>query len=215
MQGLSRRALLDVFAEVRESFGVEFFVGVRDEKRPVAARRVREERAGLAARVGHARQAQMGRGLAQRVGNRQRRLWFAHPRCPSLALRVVRRPLVLVAARRAWPRARCVGYNSGNRGKIKIHVRAGLAPQVFARARGAALSRREKDEGRVPLRRYALRIVRSAHQGDSRRHGGRAPRRRDLQRQNTVQQATLIKKIQDLGYRATVGYKQRGAANNG
>jgi copper chaperone CopZ len=33
--------------------------------------------------------------------------------------------------------------------------------------------------------------------------------------ENTVQQATLIKKIQDLGYNATVGDRQRGAANNG
>jgi copper chaperone CopZ len=33
--------------------------------------------------------------------------------------------------------------------------------------------------------------------------------------ENTVQQATLIKKIQDLGYNATVGDQQRGATNNG
>lgn len=33
--------------------------------------------------------------------------------------------------------------------------------------------------------------------------------------QNTVQQTTLIKKIQDLGYTATVGDQQRGATNNG
>jgi copper chaperone CopZ len=33
--------------------------------------------------------------------------------------------------------------------------------------------------------------------------------------ENTVQQATLIKKIQDLGYNATVGDRQRGATNNG
>ena len=33
--------------------------------------------------------------------------------------------------------------------------------------------------------------------------------------ENTVQQATLIKKIQDLGYRATLGDQRRGAANNG
>lgn len=30
-----------------------------------------------------------------------------------------------------------------------------------------------------------------------------------------VQQATLIKKIQDLGYQATVGDQQQGATNNG
>lgn len=30
-----------------------------------------------------------------------------------------------------------------------------------------------------------------------------------------VQQATLVKKIQDLGYQATVGDQQRGATNNG
>ena len=30
-----------------------------------------------------------------------------------------------------------------------------------------------------------------------------------------VQQATLIKKIQDLGYQATVGDQQQGASNNG
>lgn len=33
--------------------------------------------------------------------------------------------------------------------------------------------------------------------------------------ENTVQQATLVKKIQDLGYNATVGDRQRGAASNG
>jgi copper chaperone CopZ len=33
--------------------------------------------------------------------------------------------------------------------------------------------------------------------------------------ENTVQQTTLIKKIQDLGYTATVGDRQQGAANNG
>jgi len=33
--------------------------------------------------------------------------------------------------------------------------------------------------------------------------------------ENTVQQATLIKKIQDLGYKATLGDQRRGAANNG
>ena len=32
---------------------------------------------------------------------------------------------------------------------------------------------------------------------------------------NVVQQATLIKKIQDLGYQATVGDQQQGATNNG
>jgi copper chaperone CopZ len=31
--------------------------------------------------------------------------------------------------------------------------------------------------------------------------------------ENTVQQKTLIKKIQDLGYNATVGDQQQGAAN--
>ena len=30
-----------------------------------------------------------------------------------------------------------------------------------------------------------------------------------------VQQATLVKKIQDLGYQATVGDQQQGATNNG
>lgn len=33
--------------------------------------------------------------------------------------------------------------------------------------------------------------------------------------ENTVQQATIIKKIQDLGYRATLGDQQQGARNNG
>ena len=33
--------------------------------------------------------------------------------------------------------------------------------------------------------------------------------------EDTVQQTTLIKKIQDLGYKATVGDQQRGATNNG
>src|SRR5256714_1284278 len=33
--------------------------------------------------------------------------------------------------------------------------------------------------------------------------------------ENTVQQATLIKKIQDLGYKATVGDQRRGATSNG
>ena len=33
--------------------------------------------------------------------------------------------------------------------------------------------------------------------------------------ENTVQQTTLIKKIQDLGYTATVGDRQQGATNNG
>src|SRR2546423_4420894 len=103
--------------------------------------------------------------------------------CRSLIL-VVRRSHALAATPAARGLARGVwAIIRGNRGKIKIHVRAGRAPQVFARARGAALSRREKDEGRVPLRRYALRIVRSAHQGDSRRHGGGGPPWRDLQRE--------------------------------
>ena len=31
--------------------------------------------------------------------------------------------------------------------------------------------------------------------------------------ENTVQQKTLIKKIQDIGYRATVGDQQQGATN--
>lgn len=30
-----------------------------------------------------------------------------------------------------------------------------------------------------------------------------------------VQQATLVKKIEDMGYRATVGDQQQGATNNG
>jgi copper chaperone CopZ len=33
--------------------------------------------------------------------------------------------------------------------------------------------------------------------------------------QNVVQQKTLVKKIQDLGYSATEGDQQRGATNNG
>lgn len=33
--------------------------------------------------------------------------------------------------------------------------------------------------------------------------------------ENTVQTTTIIKKIQDLGYRATVGDRQQGATNNG
>ncbi|HYH85883.1 MAG TPA: heavy-metal-associated domain-containing protein [Pyrinomonadaceae bacterium] len=32
---------------------------------------------------------------------------------------------------------------------------------------------------------------------------------------NVVQQTTLIKKIQDVGYTATVGDQQQGATNNG
>jgi Cu+-exporting ATPase len=32
---------------------------------------------------------------------------------------------------------------------------------------------------------------------------------------NVVQQQTLVKKIQDLGYNATEGDRQRGATNNG
>ncbi|HEX3560833.1 MAG TPA: heavy-metal-associated domain-containing protein [Pyrinomonadaceae bacterium] len=31
--------------------------------------------------------------------------------------------------------------------------------------------------------------------------------------ENTVQQATLVKKIQDLGYQATAGNQQKGATN--
>ena len=33
--------------------------------------------------------------------------------------------------------------------------------------------------------------------------------------ENVVQQKTLIKKIQDIGYNATEGEQQRGATNNG
>jgi len=33
--------------------------------------------------------------------------------------------------------------------------------------------------------------------------------------ENTVQPATIVKKIQDLGYRATAGDQQQGATNNG
>ncbi len=33
--------------------------------------------------------------------------------------------------------------------------------------------------------------------------------------ENVVQQKTLIKKIQDIGYNATEGDQQQGAANNG
>ena len=32
---------------------------------------------------------------------------------------------------------------------------------------------------------------------------------------NVVQRKTIVKKIQDLGYRATVGDQQQGATNNG